>query len=697
MIDRLTGRRQVVALSTAAAILAMIASACSFRSGPLVELNQPPAPPGLFFAEQQPRYAARDGDLQAAIRWMLLGGMLVGAALWLARWSPDLPGVTGQPLPRAKARWLPAGLGAAALAGLAAANGSRIGPGWLTRMPAHAQFALLCAGIVLLVWGLGGSPTRIRSSTPAPRADRQEVLLVTGITLLALILRTWKLNNTVHTFVDELNFASAVREFWFAGDVKLLRPITDVVAFPRLYPYWQAMTVGLLGRDLAGLRLVSAILGTLTVPALYLLARTLFDRTTAAVAAALLATFPPHVHFSRLGLNNIADPFFGTLALACLARALRSSRRLDYALAGAMLGLTQYFYEAGRMVFPAVALGWVGLGILVWHRRPPLRGLLITAATAAIVAAPVYTTLLSLHAPLMARARAVTFPRTYWRDVLLSSPGSPAFQGHLRHVESTLLIYVSQHEASFFYAGETPFVLITLTPALLLGAFVALWKIRRPGPLLLLLWVGATSLGNSFMVAGQDSPRYVTVFPALALLCAAGLRYTLALLWPDGFRPRARSALLAALVIAAGASQTWYYFDLHVPLFNVQFRETKRDRDCDDALLRSADFPPGTQIHIVSTVPCNQHYATQAIQFLADGLTVDTLVPQDLTGDYLWNLPRAVDHAFFIEPGDQGTLKRLELYFLLDPPAYTSYAVPEDKQFVLYYAPAPPPGDLSTP
>jgi 4-amino-4-deoxy-L-arabinose transferase-like glycosyltransferase len=703
MTARLVRLRQAAGvLCAAAAVLAMVASARNFRSGPLVELYRHPDPSSIHIIVQQPRYAPRDSHLQDATLWMLLGGALLGVALRLTRWSPELPSVSSRPLARARTRWLSVGPGVAALAALAAANRGGSGLNWLDRMPAPMQFALLGAGITLLVWGLSGSPVRPLSLFTSSRdegrqirerRDRRELLLVAGITVVALILRTWKLNDTVHTFVDELNFASAVREFWVVSDVKLLRPITEIVAFPRLYPYWQSVTVWLVGRNLAGLRLVSAILGALTVPALYLLARTLFDRTTALVAAILLATFPPHLHFSRLGLNNIADPFFGTLALACLARGLRSKRRVDYALAGAMLGMTQYFYEAGRVVFPALALGWTGVGALIWHRRPPWRGLLITALTAAIVAAPVYATLVSLHTPLMARAEAVTFPPTYWRDVLLSSPGSSAFQGHLRHVESTFLIYLNQHEASFYYAGETPFVLITLAPALLLGLFVALWKIRTPGPLLLLLWIGATSLGNSFMVAGQDSPRYVTVFPALALLCAVGLRYTFSLLWPDGLRSRARSAVLALLVIAIAAGQVWYYFEVHVPVFNVELRETKRDRDLDDALLRAVDFPPGTQIHMISAVRCNPQYATQAIQYLAEDLEVDTLTQRDLSADYLSHLPHTVDHAFFLEPGDQDTLEFLELYFLLNPPAYTSYDIPADKQFVLYYAPAVPPGD----
>ncbi|HVO71344.1 MAG TPA: hypothetical protein VMT24_14940, partial [Aggregatilineaceae bacterium] len=270
MIARLTRFRQAAVLCAAAAVLTMVASAYSFRAGPLVELNQPPDPSSTHFAQQQPRYDARASGLQAAALWMLLGGILLGGALRLARRSPDLPAVTGQPLSRVRTRWLAVGLGASALGALAATNGDRIGPDWLSRVPAHVQFGLLGGGMALLVWGLGGSPVRFHPtdlSSPPDKGnsrrwlkeflphlkrrlretrDRREVLLVAGITLLALILRTWKLNDTVHTFVDELNFASAVREFWLAGDVKLLHPITGVIAFPRLYPYWQSLTVWLL-------------------------------------------------------------------------------------------------------------------------------------------------------------------------------------------------------------------------------------------------------------------------------------------------------------------------------------------------------------------------------------------------------------------------------------------------------------------
>ncbi|NDJ76358.1 MAG: glycosyltransferase family 39 protein [Chloroflexi bacterium] len=569
----------------------------------------------------------------------------------------------------------------------------------LTPMRPGVQFAFLAAGIALVTLGFGGAhrwpdlrPTALWHSLR--RLWARETVVVLGVTGMALLVRVWHLGETYHILIDELNFLTALQGFWANDSTEILVPITRVVAFPKLYVFWEKQFVDLFGRNLATPRLASALIGTLTVPALYLLARTLFDRLTATFAAILLATFPPHMHFSRLALNNVADPLFGTLAFAFLARGLRHNRRLDYALAGACLGLTQYFYEGGRLVFPAVMLGWVGWGWFVWRRRPPWRGLVTLLVVAILVAAPVYYTLLALELPLTSRVNDTTPPPSYWRDLLLSRPGDPVFTDHLLHIRGTFLVYVQQPEGSFFYAGYTPLVLVYLVPALLLGAWTALGRLRVPGMALLLLWICVTSLGNSFLHGNMDAPRYVVAYPALALLCALGLRYPLAMIWPDGIRPRIRRAVVIVLVSAVAALQVSYYFGPHATALNNQLRAVKPYRDGEDALLRAADFPPGTAIHLISVEVFSESYAQGMLHFLNADLTVDTLAPSDLTLTYLWELDRTHDHAFFLEPGDTESVERLSIYFALEPPAYTTYDIALDRQFVLYYAPAPEPDGL---
>jgi 4-amino-4-deoxy-L-arabinose transferase-like glycosyltransferase len=89
-------------------------------------------------------------------------------------------------------------------------------------------------------------------------------------------------------------------------------------------------------------------------------------------------TFPPHIQFSRIALLHIADPLFGVLALWFLIRAIRSNRRLDWVLMGVSLGMTQYFFEAGRLFTGALILAWAALvlvwfgGRALWHRLRPV-------------------------------------------------------------------------------------------------------------------------------------------------------------------------------------------------------------------------------------------------------------------------------------------------------------------------------------
>ena len=60
--------------------------------------------------------------------------------------------------------------------------------------------------------------------------------------------------------------------------------------------------------------------------------------------------------------QRLEPPIFGTFAIAFIARGLRTNHRADFAIGGAMLGLSQYFVDAGRVFFPAILIVWLGLG-----------------------------------------------------------------------------------------------------------------------------------------------------------------------------------------------------------------------------------------------------------------------------------------------------------------------------------------------
>jgi len=625
----------------------------------------------------------------------------------------------------------PVSLGLFAFLILIEINTGIFGIAALRYVSSHIQFVLFLSGLILITLGVAGFRLSLPVFSPSLRSGEgvrgrglsrfyhflSSTSLVLSpifwITLLAFLLRAYGLGSAVHHFVDEIHFSNAVMSIRQPeSTVKLLWPINSITAFPWLFSYMQAWGVALLGRNLEGLRAISVVLGTLGIPALYFLARELFDRKTALLAALLLAVFPPHIQFSRIGLNNIADPLFGTLALAFLIRGLKYHRRVDFALAGAALGLTQYFYEGGRFLFPILILLSLVWFILVKPRffiesdsclkngesaafdtrhasritryslSPQslvLSPLLATFfLTAILIAAPVYSTLLAIRYSFDARFATVGIGGSYWLRV--NALGEP--QSLEQHLILPFLVYVHQPETALYYGGEQAMLLPYMVPFVVAGIIGLLAYWRAPG-LILLLWVLLTSLGNMMLTESAVYARYVVAFPALALLAALGIRLWAALLWPGGSRWRGWAVAALGTVLAAG--QITYFFGPHLARYNDQIRQTF---DSEDAVFRSTVFPQGTQIHILTANNPGQLYLSGIANFLADGMYVFALPPANLTHAYLGALSRYVDQVFFVEPYDTATVELLKQYFILEGPFTSPYNVPPYRQLLLYYAKA---------
>jgi 4-amino-4-deoxy-L-arabinose transferase-like glycosyltransferase len=157
----------------------------------------------------------------------------------------------------------------------------------------------------------------------------------------------------------------------------------------------------------------------------------LFDRRAGLLAALLLATYPPHIHFSRLALNNIADPLFGVLALALLAAGLRQRSRRALWLGGMALGLTAYFYEGGRLFYPLLTLLWLPALILAY--RPPARLLARFGLAALLVAAPVYLTLAAIGDSPAYRLTESRIDSAFIAALLLAGPGDPVIESFVQN------------------------------------------------------------------------------------------------------------------------------------------------------------------------------------------------------------------------------------------------------------------------
>ncbi|MCB0147845.1 MAG: hypothetical protein KDE01_09370, partial [Caldilineaceae bacterium] len=139
---------------------------------------------------------------------------------------------------------------------------------------------------------------------------RRDWWIVLGITLLAGALRFYQLGVVPPgpQFDEAFNAIDAGQVL--AGNRPLFLPANG--GREVLYTYYQAAIGALTGRlDLYTLRLASALAGTLTVPAVYMLVRALFRRHSqvlAALTALALTVSYWHIHFSHYGIRIILMP-----------------------------------------------------------------------------------------------------------------------------------------------------------------------------------------------------------------------------------------------------------------------------------------------------------------------------------------------------------------------------------------------------
>lgn len=153
------------------------------------------------------------------------------------------------------------------------------------------------------------------------------------------------------------------------------------------YPYLLGATYAAGGNSVTAARLLNAALGALAVLLLYLIAKRVWGRRTALLAAAFTAVFPPLVLLSR---DLVSESLFIPLelgAVLCVLEFRRSGGSWRWsAAAGALCGLAILTRNTGFVLAIPIALG-------LWRGRdrplgPALAGPLVALACAAVVISP---------------------------------------------------------------------------------------------------------------------------------------------------------------------------------------------------------------------------------------------------------------------------------------------------------------------
>ncbi|MEW5719920.1 MAG: glycosyltransferase family 39 protein, partial [Chloroflexota bacterium] len=134
-----------------------------------------------------------------------------------------------------------------------------------------------------------------------------------------------------------------------------------------------------------------ALIGILTIPVVFWTMTRLKGVFFGLCTAALLAIYHFHIHYSRVGLNNIADPLLVSLAVFLFYRAKARRDSLDWALLGVVCGISLYGYQGARLTL--IVIGALALYYLAHNRarfwQDHRRGLAIALGAFLIVGAPI--------------------------------------------------------------------------------------------------------------------------------------------------------------------------------------------------------------------------------------------------------------------------------------------------------------------
>ncbi len=395
------------------------------------------------------------------------------------------------------------------------------------------------------------------------RDNRPDLILVAALSLAAGILRFVWLGKVPNIISGDEGVIGLLMKAALRGDLSNM--LATAYGHGTLYLNVMAAFAAILGRtDPFALRITSAIAGTLTAPVLYVLARRLFNRRVAVLAAALLAVSHIHVHFSRVIVaGSIQDALFTTLVWYLFLTGLEARSRNRLVAAGIMLGLFLYLYMGARLT---MALVPVYLGALFLTDRKALKGngvnLLLFAGALAVLAAPMAHWALNHPDEFNARLNQTGIIQNGWLANEARITGKSQAVLLVQQFRDSFLSVI-YYPASAFYGSRRPMLDAISGAAFILGLAYALLHFRDKRHLLLLGWFWSAVAGGALVVSpALAAYRILVVLPAVCIFVAIGWDRLIAFAGGVFARRAVQLGAVAAIVaFTAGLNLKYYFFD----------------------------------------------------------------------------------------------------------------------------------------
>ncbi len=362
------------------------------------------------------------------------------------------------------------------------------------------------------------------------RVDRAVLL---AILLAAAFLRLYRLEEVPPGWRDdELINSLVISQHVLDGDWAVFYP--DASGHESLYHLLNAGMMALFGPGVEGIRWLSAILGVLSVALTFVLARQLFGRPVAFVAATALALAFWSLMYSRVGLRHVSllplmlgawSAFWRGVRINDELRETHSSSpgRRHFCLAGVLLGISFYTYFASRglpLILLALAVYWLLFDRPAFFRH--WRGLVLVLVVAAALAVPLL--LAQRQTPEMAgRVEEIAVP------LVRASEGD--FEPLLRHVRITLGMFHADGDDEWLYNIPHRPVFDSFGALLFVtGLLISLYRVLpfgnaryRTESAFLLLWLAGGLFPGFISVPPASLGHTIVAQPAVYMLPAIAI------------------------------------------------------------------------------------------------------------------------------------------------------------------------------
>jgi 4-amino-4-deoxy-L-arabinose transferase-like glycosyltransferase len=390
------------------------------------------------------------------------------------------------------------------------------------------------------------------------------VALVLGLTAIAFLLRVVRVDRIPIILTgDEASAGIAAEDFTYGKWNNIF--ITSWYAFPSFFFSIPSFFIGIFGHTTAALRIPSALAGALTVTASFFVARAMFGKRTAWFTAVFLAALHFHIHFSRIGLNNIWDGLWYIVTIGALWYGWEKGYRNAYVLAGLSLGISQYFYPSSRTILVLI-IGWIVFAAI--FDRPRLKrawlDLILMLFIAVIISLPLIWHYARNPNTFFEPMDRVALTSSWLKQEMINT-GLPAWRVILKQVGLALGSYTYE-PLRHWYTPEVPLLRPFAAALFLIGILILFLRRQKWHIVPLMLWLLAFMAIGGLSDSTPASQRYVAAAPVCALLVGYGLSESIELVG-NVFNNNKRLVNILSIILVAilAVDELNFYFRVYTP------------------------------------------------------------------------------------------------------------------------------------